>query len=1152
MSEKLTERASAMLAINRRHSLRSAALVIASIAVALLTTWFFVFPATSASDFAYCGVEEHQHTAECYAANLVCDVGADSPTTESHTHTDACYATEQVLSCGLEKGQEASESSDKANEPAGSQDAGTYDIGVEETDRDASGANSPEGTAANVAEDNSSVKSHVHTDACYEQASALACGLEEGDTLEVDAHAHDDSCYEQILSCATEEHTHTLSCYSNPGADVETAADWEATLPSELSGVWADDLIAIAESQLGYAESEDNYLVTDEGKLKGYSRYGAWYGEAYGDWCAMFISFCLSYAGIPEDSFPQEANCQSWTELLSSEGYQLYYPVGEYAVRAADAISAGEIKCDGVPADALTYFDANELYAPLPGDIVFFNWDSSYDSDHVGIVVEVTEATEDEPAKLKTIEGNASDHVKCCEYDLDDPSIMGYGMLPIKPEGEAITLETGSGGVSLLGESSTIVPTGEGYYYGKNDKYFYQDSSHRIDGGLVTTFLLVKDELRNQNVTLTPAKGTEWTAKSSSNFIAAYCCDLETSVGTSPVDFTSYLLEESRISDPALQAKLSAIVAHSYPFISSADMKAELEAAKVECCSSCGANEYLAAVQWAIWELTTLNGDLSGATEHSFGLNSTNVHNRLNSVGHTESSKISSHVKAIKEYLIDLPAYQGMMEVSSYESSVTLNSDGTYSLTVAIKLNRAMRGDESLSAYLQTGAKKSDTIAVQAESSQVILTVSGLTEAELYDTEVSLVGTGAHMQAYFFDSEDKQDMLGGRWESYPLDLSFELSRDTTVVSVTKSWTDDESHPDSVSVQLVRNGADYGDPITLSANNKWTYSWTELPKFDYQNAAYVYTVREIVPAGYSSSVTEIQESGSTTQVWKSVDAFTSGKTYVLVSSIGALGTGSQSSSKLTWGAYDLTPASDMSNLVRWTVSTSGDGWTLTNQANNKKLKLDSSSISYGSNGSTFYLTADKKLYSKSGSSHNKTNRYLTGIENGTGKTTTDASKGTVLTIYELQTVDAPATGQSFLITNTPVETTSVTIEKKWADSNDPYRPESIQVTLLASGQSVETVDVTAAENWTYMWEDLPLFDNSGKAIAYSVEEVTLKGYDVEIVADGNHFTIKNIKDYYVLPETGGIGAGVLMTIGVGLIGVFVTSFTVWLRKRREEV
>ena len=41
--------------------------------------------------------------------------------------------------------------------------------------------------------------------------------------------------------------------------------------------------------------------------LRGYSRYGAWYGNPYGAWDVMFLSYCLHFAGVPQTVVPQRA-----------------------------------------------------------------------------------------------------------------------------------------------------------------------------------------------------------------------------------------------------------------------------------------------------------------------------------------------------------------------------------------------------------------------------------------------------------------------------------------------------------------------------------------------------------------------------------------------------------------------------------------------------------------------------------------------------------------------------------------------------------------------------------------------------------------------------------------------------------------------------
>lgn len=54
--------------------------------------------------------------------------------------------------------------------------------------------------------------------------------------------------------CGLEEHTHSADCYADKNSDLEDSSIWEASVASvNLSGKKRDDVIEIAESQLGYA-----------------------------------------------------------------------------------------------------------------------------------------------------------------------------------------------------------------------------------------------------------------------------------------------------------------------------------------------------------------------------------------------------------------------------------------------------------------------------------------------------------------------------------------------------------------------------------------------------------------------------------------------------------------------------------------------------------------------------------------------------------------------------------------------------------------------------------------------------------------------------------------------------------------------------------
>jgi hypothetical protein len=121
--------------------------------------------------------------------------------------------------------------------------------------------------------------------------SEACCGFEE--------HIHTAECFTDDHTCTKAEHTHTSSCYSDLKADVETHDIWENTF-SHLTGELrpADKAVEIAKTQLGYKESLLNFVADPDGTRHGYTRYGEWYGNPHGDWSAMFVSFCLRYAGF--------------------------------------------------------------------------------------------------------------------------------------------------------------------------------------------------------------------------------------------------------------------------------------------------------------------------------------------------------------------------------------------------------------------------------------------------------------------------------------------------------------------------------------------------------------------------------------------------------------------------------------------------------------------------------------------------------------------------------------------------------------------------------------------------------------------------------------------------------------------------------------
>jgi len=320
-------------------------LPILSLLVMITVFWWLKLTGITLAGDAFCGIEEHFHTEDCTVRTLIC--------------------TEEI---------EAEEPAAEEAEPAFSEDF-TLDEPVSD-----SPAETPAEPPAETAEPTE--------ESPTEETPAADSGDSVPDTADsiVTTHIHTDACYEITYTCSLEEHIHDTSCYSNITADTETAADWEAALPELSTDDYAGNIIAVAQSQLGYTESEVNFDVDAEGIRRGYTRYGEWYGNPYGDWSTMFTSFCLRYAGI--------------TDLPVSSG--------------ADAL---RIQWES----GMRYFPAGE-YTPIPGDVVFLDKNGNGSPEATAIITAVSDET------ISVIEGDLANQVAEAEYALTGTEITGYGL----------------------------------------------------------------------------------------------------------------------------------------------------------------------------------------------------------------------------------------------------------------------------------------------------------------------------------------------------------------------------------------------------------------------------------------------------------------------------------------------------------------------------------------------------------------------------------------------------------------------------------------------------------------------------------------------------------------------------------------------------
>lgn len=243
-----------------------------------------VMPAVAAEE-AFCGLEEHTHSDDCYKENreLICELPESL-----HVHTDACYAETRVLKCGQIETEGHIHTDDCYEERT------TYMCGLEEyeghthtdgcyteqtclvcdnTDPEHEHDESCYITESVLTCGIPESEGHTHTDGCLGVEKVLVCGLEEHDP-----HTHDDTCYttEIVLSCGLKEgepeHVHTEDCYKitrelicEQAEHVHTSACFEdasTEMPVFSQSKTVDDVVVSVTAPEGVFPAEATLSVT--------------------------------------------------------------------------------------------------------------------------------------------------------------------------------------------------------------------------------------------------------------------------------------------------------------------------------------------------------------------------------------------------------------------------------------------------------------------------------------------------------------------------------------------------------------------------------------------------------------------------------------------------------------------------------------------------------------------------------------------------------------------------------------------------------------------------------------------------------------------------------------------------------------------------
>lgn len=337
--------------------------------------------------------------------------------------------------------------------------------------------------------------------------------------------------------------------------------------------------------------------------------------------------------------------------------------------------------------------------------------------------------------------------------------------------------------------------------------------------------------------------------------------------------------------------------------------------------------------------------------------------------------------------------------------------------------------------------------------------------------------------SYYDSSDDSYTVLKGETPTFQLTDSNANRNitatntylpETTEIAVTKEWKGDEDYtnlrPSSISVQLYADDkAVTGGAATLTADESWSYTFTNLRKYDTTGKEIVYTVSETaVPTGYKKDV-----NGFTITNTAKWDEEIVNKASVTVTKYN-----DNRSEKLPGAEFTLYSAADE---VVATATTGADG----------TCKFE--------NLTTGTYTLKE---TKAPTGYEKVDQTVTITVNEASNTEINTSnKFQTTTTYTATPATADFVNNKILV--------SVDVTKEWKEVEGLTLPTSVEVELYKNSVATgKKLTLTAANDWKGTFEKLPEYDNETKNV-YTVKEVNVPtGYESTDGNANNGYTITN--------------------------------------------
>lgn len=388
-----------------------------------------------------------------------------------------------------------------------------------------------------------------------------------------------------------------------------------------------------------------------------------------------------------------------------------------------------------------------------------------------------------------------------------------------------------------------------------------------------------------------------------------------------------------------------------------------------------------------------------------------------------------------------------------------------------------------------------------------------------------------------------------------------------VVNVEKTWEDEDyyARPESLEVTLYRDNEVF-ETVTLTAENNWRYSWTNLTD------EFSWSVDEAqIPAEYVKTVTNQGDD------WTITNTRTPNPVEITVTKAWNHNGGKNLPESITvtlfknGEAYDTVTLNeekgwthtweDLNDAAQWSVdetdvpagytkevSVEGYAFAITNTRTINPVEVSVRKVWEASEGVIHPESVEAVLYRDGEefatvtlSAENDWTYIWTGL---TDEYTWNVDEKTVPEGY---TKNVTGEGYDFTITNSKNFTyIDISVNKVWYGAGITH-PASVEVTLYRNGEACETVTLSQENDWTYTWEGLT------DEFQWTVDEPSVpSGYVKTVRQDGWNFTVVNT--HVDNPKTGDfadlMGMGTMTVIGILGCGLCLLALFAQRRKKEE--